>query len=287
MGMKKPFVLEIAKNTYAINEFGLVTMYLLVGEESALLIDTGCGACDLKGLVAELTDKPYQVVLTHGHLDHSGGVEAFDEVYLGEGDFKMIRDLDFSDLEMNFEVMVNYLDLQGKRGSYEVYDYTPDCIHPFERIPKLTAVHDGDIFDLGNRKVEVIEVPGHSPGGICLLDETSGILFSGDACNINLIVAGCSANTALRGLDHLKEYDGRYKQMFNGHIGYAGAPTCFSQPETVLDDCIHILECVLNHTDTPDVGDFLWEKRIGMNYGSARVSYNPNRLSDEGEKPVR
>ena len=43
MGIKTPFISEIAKNTYAINEFGLTAMYLLVGDESALLIDTGCG----------------------------------------------------------------------------------------------------------------------------------------------------------------------------------------------------------------------------------------------------
>ena len=48
MGIKKPFVSEIAKDTYAINEFGLTAMYLIIGEEKALLLDTGCGVCDLK-----------------------------------------------------------------------------------------------------------------------------------------------------------------------------------------------------------------------------------------------
>lgn len=40
--IKEPMVMEIAKNTYAINEFGLSACYFLVGEERALLIDTAC-----------------------------------------------------------------------------------------------------------------------------------------------------------------------------------------------------------------------------------------------------
>ena len=59
--IKEPMVMEIAKNTYAINEFGLSACYFLVGEERALLIDTACGLSDLKGIAASLTDKPYDV----------------------------------------------------------------------------------------------------------------------------------------------------------------------------------------------------------------------------------
>ena len=46
--IKEPMVIEIAKNTYAINEFGLSACYFLIGEERALLIDTACGLSDLK-----------------------------------------------------------------------------------------------------------------------------------------------------------------------------------------------------------------------------------------------
>lgn len=42
MGIKASFVCEIAPKTYAINEYGLAAMYLLVGEKKAMLIDTGC-----------------------------------------------------------------------------------------------------------------------------------------------------------------------------------------------------------------------------------------------------
>ena len=39
---------------------------------------------------------------------------------------------------------------------------------------------EGDKIALGNRVFEVMHTPGHSPGGICLLDSREGVLFSGD-----------------------------------------------------------------------------------------------------------
>ena len=65
----KPIIIEIAPETYFINEFGMNAMYLVVGETRALVIDAGTGFCDLKGIVEGLTDLPYDVALTHGHPD--------------------------------------------------------------------------------------------------------------------------------------------------------------------------------------------------------------------------
>ena len=41
---------------------------------------------------------------------------------------------------------------------------------------------DGDIFDLGNRTLEIISTPGHSPGSVSILDQEKGWLFTGDTC---------------------------------------------------------------------------------------------------------
>ena len=49
------------------------------------------------------------------------------------------------------------------------------------QITKPSHVSDGYIFDLGNKKLRVIECPGHTAGSICLLDTTDNILFSGDS----------------------------------------------------------------------------------------------------------
>ncbi|MFQ6997487.1 MAG: MBL fold metallo-hydrolase [Blautia sp.] len=106
----------------------------------------------------------------------------------------------------------------------EAYEYDLNKIQPFE-MPTFHALHEGDVFELGNRRVECIEVAGHTPGGICFLDEATKILFSGDACNQNLLVLGCSVRKTLEGLYHLKTYETRYETLlqrahrFRRHAG--------------------------------------------------------------------
>lgn len=69
--LAKP-VVEIAPRTWLISEYKLVNMYLLEGDEAALLIDCGTGIGNAAETVRELTDKPLTVAITHGHFDHDG-----------------------------------------------------------------------------------------------------------------------------------------------------------------------------------------------------------------------
>ena len=73
---------EIAPNTYEIGEFDCASIFLLVGDETAMVIDTGFGIGDLKGFIRTLTDKPLMVCYTHDHIDHVGGASAFDHAYV-------------------------------------------------------------------------------------------------------------------------------------------------------------------------------------------------------------
>jgi glyoxylase-like metal-dependent hydrolase (beta-lactamase superfamily II) len=47
----------------------------------------------------------------------------------------------------------------------------------------LLPVKDGHVFRLGERDVQVIALPGHTPGSICLLDSKTRSLFTGDTMN--------------------------------------------------------------------------------------------------------
>jgi glyoxylase-like metal-dependent hydrolase (beta-lactamase superfamily II) len=53
--------------------------------------------------------------------------------------------------------------------NYRVYTGSPSRL-----------LNDGDSINIGNRKLQVIHTPGHSPGHICLLEEERGYLFTGD-----------------------------------------------------------------------------------------------------------
>ena len=76
------FVKDLGRKTWLIDEYHAVQMFLIEGDEKAMLIDTGAGIGDLKAQVEKLTDKPLIVVNTHGHVDHTGGNMQFDEVWM-------------------------------------------------------------------------------------------------------------------------------------------------------------------------------------------------------------
>ncbi len=153
-------VKKLAENTYRISEwgvFGPVKMYLLFGNERALLVDSGYGKADLKSIVSRLTDKPVTLMLTHGHLDHANGSAPFN-AYLHENDF---------------DVYSRHSDPEFLKGFYKGKTIPKAYLKPL-----LTCT-----VDLGGRKVEIIHTAGHTRGSVCMLDEVSGTAFCGDTIN--------------------------------------------------------------------------------------------------------
>lgn len=271
MRFKSPFICEIAPDTYAINEFGLSTMYLAVGKEKALLIDTGCGVCDLQEVVRNITDKPLEVALTHGHMDHCGGMKAFEKIYLNERDFEMTRNLDIKELK-------NYADMFGKAGGYEVYDYSPDMIRETIKLPEFVPLREGDDFELGDRTIEVYEIPGHTKGGLSFLDRKNRIIFSGDCCNTNLLAMDNSVSEIYEALKKFKSLSKSFDRNYNGHVGYMGSPNCFSQPKAVTDDLLYICQRILAGQGEPEEYEFLGYTLKKMKHGSAQLSYDPSNI---------
>ena len=62
---------EVMEGIYLIRNL-YVNMILVVGNERALLFDTGYGFDDITSAIREITDKPFDVVMSHGHLDPQG-----------------------------------------------------------------------------------------------------------------------------------------------------------------------------------------------------------------------
>lgn len=271
MSMKGPFISEIAHKTYAINDYGMSSMFVLVGEERALLIDSGVGLSDLNAVVRSVTDKPYDVAITHGHGDHIGGCCQLDRMYLHPADKEMFLTNDVAFLD-------HYIELMKEMGSGEAYD-VPRPIRT-EKTPEVLELYDGQVFDLGNRKVRVIHTPNHTSGCCCFLDERERILFSGDACNGNLGLSE-SVQTSLESLLKLKALESEYDRNFNGHIGYAGKPDCLPQPESTLNDCIWICEHILQG-DAPieDLPENPHQKKGAVVYhGAVRITFSKENLT--------
>lgn len=276
MGIKQPIITEIAPKTYLINEFGLNVMYLLAGSERALLIDTGSGYCDLNSIVRKLTDKPFDVVLTHGHVDHAGGCDIFPEIYIHPDDMEMAKNI-------SYESRLGYGESLKSAMGDPVWNYGADNVRRWVGFPECRELTDGMVFELGDRTVTVHHTPGHTKGSCCLIDNKSRILFSGDAANINLLMnlGGASIAQALEGLLKIKAHEGEFDRNYNGHVGYASFLDCIPMPDSVLDDCISAFKGILDGSLRPiTYENFLRPDKptTAVEYGAVRVSYDPDNI---------
>lgn len=166
---------QVATNVWCIDDHGIDNIYLVLGSDSALLIDTGFGLGDLPAYVKSITNLPLIVINTHGHPDHTGGNYQFKTVYAPVRDFELI---DYFKSPERRIPAVNSILSNFKINKDELFDDTVN-LKPVE----LKPLSEGHIFRLGGRNLEVISVPGHTPGAICLLDIENKLLFAGDHCN--------------------------------------------------------------------------------------------------------
>lgn len=71
---------QVDPQTFVLSEYGHweeTHCYLLCGNESALLIDTGLGVSNIRAVVSRLTTLPVLAVTTRAHWDHIGGHRYF------------------------------------------------------------------------------------------------------------------------------------------------------------------------------------------------------------------
>ena len=206
-----------------ITDLSGVHCFLVEGRDKALLIDTMTGLRGLPAFVATLTDLPVEVALTHGHMDHAGGVFEFGRCYIHPADIPMLDG-------RTLPARVGYVRGPLPPGEApEASAFVPDG--PVEFVP-LKA---GDKLDLGGRALEVLHVPGHTRGSLCYLDTASGDFFAGDACNNNtLLMMDVSATIEeyLEALLALKARQGDIRRFYLFH-----GPRL--QDQSVIDDKIH------------------------------------------------
>jgi glyoxylase-like metal-dependent hydrolase (beta-lactamase superfamily II) len=161
--------------THSLDGMGDPWIYLIVGPEKAMLIDTGFGLGNLKGLVEEiLGDMPYCVVNTHCAYDHSYGNTQFDTIYCHE----------YEAYNLNVRMKPDIWDyLFNEEGKGIWADFERNDLVAFKEY-EIVGVPNGSIFNLGeDYDIELVLLPGHSNGHAGFLDKKSQILFAGDiAC---------------------------------------------------------------------------------------------------------
>jgi hydroxyacylglutathione hydrolase len=158
-------IAEVAPGLFGIGEpkYHQVNWnYLIVGEEQALLFDTGPGLRDITPVVASLTDRPVKALLSHLHFDHTGNFHRFPDRALA--DLPVLRACVTDGILIAPEEMF--------LGSYENMTWIPVSIGNWWPV--------GRRIDLGGKELEIVATPGHSPESISLLDRDAGILLAAD-----------------------------------------------------------------------------------------------------------
>jgi glyoxylase-like metal-dependent hydrolase (beta-lactamase superfamily II) len=141
----------IAPGTWQIESDGDY-QYLIEGDNEALAIDAGYGAGNIREFMQTLTKKPVRYVAnTHHHFDHTANDAYFDRAFMSAYTQKWAT--------------IPFASFAGMS---------------FPRNYPITVVSDGYVFHLGNRDVEVFDIPNHTMGDTAYLDKKSRILFGGD-----------------------------------------------------------------------------------------------------------
>ena len=149
-----------------------VKSYLIEGSRDVAVLDTGTGAGDFAGLVAALSSRRPRVLQTHADWDHIGASFRFDDVLVHPSEADKLR--------------AGYpADRYAAEFSPELADPSrlPSDFDPGRGIPGCAPtgwLEHGDRIDLGERVLEIFHTPGHSPGGISVLDREARALFVGD-----------------------------------------------------------------------------------------------------------
>ena len=163
------------------------SIYVIEGSEKSMVIDAGFCVKNLPSYVSKLTSKPQLMVLTHGHLDHIGSINEYDEVYVHEAEVPMIKDY---------------------KG-------------------KLTTFKFGHVFDIGNIHIAAYDLSAHTPGSTGLLDIEDRCIFTGDAigstsCWIWLSKLPLEKLTDV--LNCLEDISDKFDIIYLGHYNQMGSP---------------------------------------------------------------
>ena len=135
-------IVQMNSDTWRIEDND-VRFFVLEGTEKAMMIDSGMNTPDAGKIAETLTYKTLELLNTHADRDHISGNSAFDHFYMHPAE------------EENYRAA-------GGSGT-------------------VIPLYEGQIIELGDRPLEIIEIPGHTPGSVAILDINRRVLISGDS----------------------------------------------------------------------------------------------------------
>jgi glyoxylase-like metal-dependent hydrolase (beta-lactamase superfamily II) len=172
-------ITQLPSRIFQIREPGLGPLHsshswLIIGNDKALLIDTCVGIVPLLPFVKSLTSLPIICILSHSHYDHIGGAHEFADRRMHPAEMEIM-----CNPTAELTLWGGWLNI----GSFNFlptpnYDFSNYAIKP---APPSALLYDGDEINLGGRQLQILHVPGHSPGLLAVYEPEIGALFSTDA----------------------------------------------------------------------------------------------------------
>ena len=149
---------------FIFNPFQENTYLIYDDTKEAIIIDCGCSNKNEQQVLIDFVEhydlKIVKALNTHLHIDHIAG-NAF--------------------IKEKFGIAPTAHD-----GDITIYEKTPEQAAMFgfpmeQKPPQLgETINEGDIISFGNETLEVLHVPGHSPGSLCFYNKEEKIIFVGD-----------------------------------------------------------------------------------------------------------
>jgi len=218
-----------------IKPFFRCNIWHVRGRDRDLLFDSGLGHFSLRRHVPLVGERKLACVASHTHFDHIGCHHEFPDRCVHRAEAAILAD------------PRNEWTLADRYATDEMFIAPPegwDAVrYRVEAAPAGRILEAGDVVDLGDRAFEVIHTPGHSPGGIALLEHASGVLLSGDIVYDGPLIddayhsdAGDYLQTLekIRGLDVSVVHGGhfpsfgptRYRQLIDEYLALKRKPGC-------------------------------------------------------------
>jgi hydroxyacylglutathione hydrolase len=228
---------------WVVETFDSTTMYIVEGTKKAMLIDTGTKCKHLDSIVKMITKKTLYVVITHAHGDHDGNIRFFKEIYMHPADTVLLG--------------------KGYKG-------------------KIHFVKDGDVFDLGDKQIEVSHMPAHTPGSIVLLDKKAGICYGGDAFGSGQVwlqlKPGAPIKTYINSCKKMEDLMANgINKIYCGHYSYPKK----AYDKSYMDSMLKLAEALDNGTEK---GSKPYPRKIGcknpmmVTDGEANIVYDPEHI---------
>ncbi len=156
-----------------------VSFTLIEGENSVLVFDAGYGTENVAAYLRTLTDKPFELLLSHGHHDHVLGARWFGRSLMDPADMDEFR------LRTGVGQREKVKGQAAEKGLPVPDDFltapVPDPA-PLQYTDTL-GTFPCRSFDLGSVEVRALRVPGHTPGSVVLFIPSLQLLLTGDDWN--------------------------------------------------------------------------------------------------------